>query len=270
MPARHRLPNGLTVVHEPLHTSRVVAFQIWVQVGSADEGPKEAGLAHLHEHMLFKGTATRGPGEVARDIEAHGGEVNAWTSFDHTVYHVVMASDFAQLGLGVLADAVRAPAFDATELAREVEVVVEEIKRAEDTPARRASRDLFSESFLCHPYRLPVLGTKESVRSVTRDAITGFYLRHYLPGAMVLVAVGDVEEGPLLSWAEALLGGTGDGGTACPRAAHGAAAHGPPLPPAPGRREGGPRPPLLRRPFCPPRGRAGPGRPGHAGRPGGQ
>ena len=120
MPARHQLTNGLTLVHEPLHTSRVVAFQIWVQVGSADEGPEEGGLAHLHEHMLFKGTAQRGPGEVARDIEAHGGEINAWTSFDHTVYHVVMASDFAEVGLSVLADAVRAPTFDAEELAREV------------------------------------------------------------------------------------------------------------------------------------------------------
>jgi zinc protease len=217
MPARHRLTNGLTVVHEPLHTARVVAFQIWVQVGSADEGPEEAGLAHLHEHMLFKGTSRRGPGEVARDIEAHGGEVNAWTSFDHTVYHVVMASDFAQVGLDVLADAVRAPAFDAGELAREVEVVVEEIKRAEDTPSRRASRDLFAESFLRHPYRLPVLGTAESVRSVTRDRITDFYRRHYLPESMVLVAVGDVEEGPLLGWAEALLGGDWGRGQAAPR-----------------------------------------------------
>jgi zinc protease len=209
MPARHRLTNGVTIVHEALHTSRVVAFQIWVQVGSADEGPEEAGLAHLHEHMLFKGTATRGPGEVARDIEAHGGEVNAWTSFDHTVYHVVMASDFARVGLGVLADAVRAPAFDRTELAREVEVVVEEIKRAEDTPSRRASRDLFATSFLRHPYRLPVLGTQDSVRSVTRERITDFYRRHYLPQSMVLVAVGDVEEAPLLLWGEGLLGGVG-------------------------------------------------------------
>jgi zinc protease len=217
MPARHRLTNGVTVIHEALHTSRVVAFQIWVQVGSADEGPEEAGLAHLHEHMLFKGTATRGPGEVARDIEAHGGEVNAWTSFDHTVYHVVMASDFARVGLSVLADAVRAPAFDREELAREVEVVVEEIKRAEDTPSRRASRDVFSTSFLSHPYRLPVLGTQESVRSVTREKITDFYRRHYLPSAMVLVAVGDVEQAPLLSWAEELLGGDWGRGAALPR-----------------------------------------------------
>jgi zinc protease len=143
MPTRHRLDNGLTVLHEHQGAAHVVAWQIWVNVGGADEGPDEAGLAHLHEHMLFKGTERRGPGEIARDIEAHGGEVNAWTSFDHTVYHTVMAAQFAREGLDVLADAVRFPRFDPTELARECEVVVEEIKRAEDTPARRASRDLF-------------------------------------------------------------------------------------------------------------------------------
>ena len=207
MPTRHRLDNGLTVLHEHQGTAHVVAWQIWVNVGGADEGPDEAGLAHLHEHMLFKGTERRGPGEIARDIEAHGGEVNAWTSFDHTVYHTVMASQFAREGLDVLADAVRFPRFDPTELARECEVVVEEIKRAEDTPARRASRDLFAVSYHVHPYRLPVLGTPESVRATTRDRILGFYRRHYTPEAMTLIAVGDVPLASVQAWAEELLGG---------------------------------------------------------------
>ena len=207
MPTRHRLDNGLTVLHEHQGAAHVVAWQIWVNVGGADETPDEAGLAHLHEHMLFKGTERRGPGEIARDIEAHGGEVNAWTSFDHTVYHTVMASQFAREGLDVLADAVRFPRFDATELARECEVVVEEIKRAEDTPSRRASRDLFEVSYQVHPYRLPVLGTPESVRATTRDRILGFYRRHYTPEAMTLIAVGDVPLASVRAWAEELLGG---------------------------------------------------------------
>ena len=207
MPTRHRLENGLTLVHEPQGAAHVVAFQIWVNVGGADERADEAGLAHLHEHMLFKGTARRGPGEIARDIEAHGGEVNAWTSWDHTVYHTVMASQFAREGLDVLADAVRFPAFDPRELARECEVVVEEIKRAEDTPARRASRDLFAESYQVHPYRLPVLGTPESVRATTQERILRFYRRHYTPEAMTLVAIGDVPVESVRRWAEELLGG---------------------------------------------------------------
>jgi len=207
MPTRHRLDNGLTVLHEHLGAAHVVAWQIWVNVGGADEGPDEAGLAHLHEHMLFKGTERRGPGEIARDIEAHGGEVNAWTSFDHTVYHTVMASQFAREGLDVLADAVRFPRFDAVELARECEVVVEEIKRADDAPARRSSRDLFETSYAVHPYRLPVLGTPESVRATTRERILGFYRKHYTPEAMTLIAVGDVPLDSVRHWAEELLGG---------------------------------------------------------------
>ena len=207
MPTRHRLENGLTLVHEPQGAAHVVAFQIWVNVGGADERADEAGLAHLHEHMLFKGTARRGPGEIARDIEAHGGEVNAWTSWDHTVYHTVMASQFAREGLDVLADAVRFPAFDPRELARECEGVVEEIKRADDPPARRASRDLFAESYQVHPYRLPVLGTPESVRATTQERILRFYRRHYTPEAMTLVAIGDVPVESVRRWAEELLGG---------------------------------------------------------------
>src|SRR5512139_3621672 len=115
MTIRYRLDNGLTVLFEEQHAARVVAFQVWVNVGSADERPDQAGLAHLHEHMLFKGTARRGPGEIARDVEAHGGEINAWTSFDQTVYHIVMASQFAREGLDILADSIRSSAFDADE-----------------------------------------------------------------------------------------------------------------------------------------------------------
>src|SRR3954447_12617763 len=128
MATRFALDNGLTVLFEEQHAAPVAAFQVWVKVGSADERLDQSGLAHLHEHMLFKGTARRGAGEIARDVEAHGGEINAWTSFDQTVYHIVMASQFARDGLDILADAVRHSAFDPAELSREIEVVCEEIK----------------------------------------------------------------------------------------------------------------------------------------------
>jgi zinc protease len=87
---RTRLDNGLTVILDPNRAAPVVAIQMWVKVGSADEADDEAGLAHVHEHMLFKGTARRGVGQIAREIETAGGDINAWTSFDQTVYHVVM------------------------------------------------------------------------------------------------------------------------------------------------------------------------------------
>ena len=182
MTTRYRLTNGLTVVLEQQRQAPVVAFQVWVKVGSADETPEEVGLAHLHEHMLFKGTGRRGLGEIARSIEAHGGEINAWTSFDQTVYHVVMASRHAWQGLDVLADAVRNSSFDAGELSREIEVVCEEIKRSLDVPSRRASKALFGEAFKTHPYGRPVIGFEANVRSHTRERVLSFYGKHYQPG----------------------------------------------------------------------------------------
>jgi zinc protease len=207
MAQRYTLPNGLTVVFQEQHAARVAAFQVWVKAGSADERPDQAGLAHLHEHMLFKGTARRGPGEIARDVEAHGGEINAWTSFDQTVYHIVIASQFARMGLDILGDAIRSSAFDADELSREIEVVCEEIKRSQDTPARRASRDLFSTAYQVHPYRHPVIGTAESVRGFTRDKVLEFYRRHYTPRNLVLSAAGDFTEAELRRWVEEIFGG---------------------------------------------------------------
>jgi hypothetical protein len=104
-PLQYQLDNGLTVILQEDHTAPVVAIQVWVNVGSADETDREAGLAHVHEHMLFKGTERRGVGEIAASIENAGGMINAWTSFDQTVYHVVVASRFAEEGLDVPADA---------------------------------------------------------------------------------------------------------------------------------------------------------------------
>lgn len=203
---RHQLQNGLTVILEVNRAAPVVALQAWVQVGSADETEIEYGLAHLHEHMLFKGTEKRGPGEVARDIEARGGEVNAWTSFDQTVYHLTIASRYFEEGLDVLCDAVLHSVFDPGELSREIEVVIEEIKRANDMPSRKASREMFSLAYAAHPYRRPVIGYPESVRSFTRDHVLDFYRRHYTPDNIALVVVGDFDEAQALERIKALWG----------------------------------------------------------------
>jgi zinc protease len=202
---RTQLKSGLTVLVEENHAAPVAAIQVWVRVGSADEHDDEAGLAHLHEHMLFKGTARRGPGEIARAIEAAGGEINAWTSFDQTVYHVVMASQFFAEGMDILADAVTSAAFDPDELKREIEVVCEEIKRSADSPTRKLSKELFATSFLQHPYGKPVIGTEESVRSFTREGILKFYRRWYQPQNCVVAVVGDVSEAEVVRLAEKLF-----------------------------------------------------------------
>src|SRR5438132_1093009 len=153
-----KLPNGMSVVLQENHASPVVAFQAWVGVGSADEPPELAGIAHVFEHMLFKGTARRGVGQIAQEIEGAGGEINAWTSFDQTVYHLVLASRFFDTGLDILADALFNSSFDPAELERELKVVLEEVKQGEDNPARVATQTLFATAYTRHAYRRPVIG----------------------------------------------------------------------------------------------------------------
>ncbi len=190
---QYKLDNGMDVVLEPMAIAPVVACNVWVRVGSADETPEEAGLAHVHEHMLFKGTERREVGQIARDVEASGGHINAFTSFDQTCYYVVMSSRYFDSGLDILSDAIRRSSFDADELERELEVIQEEIKRGEDNPARVSSRLLFETAFETHPYRLPIIGTSESVASFKRDDVVSFFKKHYVPENMALIVAGDFD-----------------------------------------------------------------------------
>jgi secreted Zn-dependent insulinase-like peptidase len=122
-PLRVVLENGLTVLLQEHHTVPVVALNMWVKVGSTYETDEEAGISHVYEHMLFKGTTTRGVGEIAQEIEGAGGDINAFTSFDHTVYHITLASRFLDTGCAVIADAIQHSSFDPEELRKEQEVV---------------------------------------------------------------------------------------------------------------------------------------------------
>jgi zinc protease len=187
------LPNGLTVLLREVRVAPVAEVQIWARVGSADERDHERGLAHFHEHMLFKGTERRGVGEIAGAVEGAGGRINAFTSFDVTCYHATVPSDVATLGLDVLADAVRCSTFDPDEVKREVGVVLEEINRSEDEPHHVLSDALFAEAFRVHPYGLPILGTAESVSSFTREKVRAFYERWYRPENLVVVLAGDID-----------------------------------------------------------------------------
>ncbi len=191
---QYQLDNGINVILQPTTTAPVVACNVWVGVGSADEEPPEAGLAHVHEHMLFKGTKTRGVGEIARDVESAGGHINAFTSFDQTCYYVVLSSRYFDTGLDILSDAIRRSSFDADELSSELEVIQEEIKRGEDSPSRVVSRHLFETAFTTHPYRLPVIGTSESVDSFGRENVVNFFHKHYVPQNMTVVLAGDFTE----------------------------------------------------------------------------
>ena len=205
-PDTYTLTNGLRVLVREDHFAPVVALQVWVNAGGADESDEEAGVAHVHEHMLFKGTARRGLGDIARTVEGAGGRINAWTSWDQTVYHIVLASRHAELGLDVLADAVRNSSFDKDELEKELRVVMEEWRRGQDRPGSRLFHSLFDTAFDLHPYRRPVIGTEESINGLSREKILDFYARHYAPNNMTLVVVGDVETTEIKETVDRLFG----------------------------------------------------------------
>ncbi len=191
---KYMLSNGMTVILDKNSAAPVVAVNVWVKTGSVCEQPGEYGIAHVHEHMLFKGTKNRPVGEIARTIEASGGDINAFTSFDETVYYVVIASRFLDTALDVLSDAMQNSTFDAEELRKELEVIQEEIRRGEDSPQRVLTKELFATAYKVHPYGRAVIGTPESVASLTREKILSFYNKWYFPDNMVLVVVGDFEE----------------------------------------------------------------------------
>jgi zinc protease len=196
----------------------VVALQVWVNVGSADEGPGEEGLAHVFEHMLFKGTERRGVGELAADVEAAGGDINAWTSFDQTVYHLVLSSREKEKGVEILADALLRSTFDPEELERERGVILEEMKRSKDSPTRVLSQELFSLAYQAHPYKRPVLGYETVIKSLTRDTLVKFHQRWYTPENMIFVGVGDFDAEALYAEVEREFGGAAQKPT--PKATH--------------------------------------------------
>lgn len=206
-PEIHTLVNGFKVVLEENHAAPVVAFNVLVQAGSADETNPEAGICHVIEHMLFKGTHKRKVGEIARDVEAAGGEINAYTSFDQTVYYINMATRFMDQGLDILADAIQNPIFDPQELSREQEVILEEIRRERDNPGRWVGEILFQKAFTKHPYGRPIIGFEKTVKDFTRDHLFHFYHRWYVPQNMAFIAVGDFKSAAMLKKIEAAFAG---------------------------------------------------------------
>ncbi|MBU2519200.1 MAG: insulinase family protein [Proteobacteria bacterium] len=209
-PQRHTLPNGLKVITVENHEAPVVSFQVWVRAGSIYEKKGEYGITHLIEHMIFKGTPRRPAGRMASEIEALGGEVNAYTTFDHTNYYVTAASASAGPALDILADAVVSASFDAAELAKEKEVVIEEIRMNQNNPARRMGWEVFAQAFGDSPYGRPVIGSVASVRGISRQDILDYKARWYRAPNMLVVAVGDFKAAeilPLIAKAFAPLSG---------------------------------------------------------------
>tara|TARA_E500000331_G_scaffold271297_1_gene263013 strand:+ start:32845 stop:35439 length:2595 start_codon:yes stop_codon:yes gene_type:complete len=186
----YNLDNGLKVFLKEDIYSPVSSIFVWINTGSAYEDDSQRGLAHVHEHMIFKGTENLMVGEISKKLEAHGGEVNAFTSFDETVYYTTISNEFIDIGLNILSDCMVNATFDERELSKELEVILEEIKRGNDSPSNCLSEMIFNSTFSSSNYGLPIIGTPNSVKSFKRSDVKNFYDKWYQAENMHLVVVG--------------------------------------------------------------------------------
>jgi zinc protease len=184
----YRFDNGLTLHVADGHHARVAAVQAWVGVGSADDPPAQAGIAHVVEHMLFRGATPLAPALAKR-----GGEVNAWTSFDHTVYHAVLGSADVEAAIDAFADVLTSPRVDPDELAREREVILEEQRHHVDSPSRGVMQGIFQTAYVEHPYRRPIIGSADTVGRLRERDVVEFFRGHYVADNLALVVAGDVD-----------------------------------------------------------------------------
>jgi zinc protease len=187
------MENGLVVVAEHLESVSVAAYHLYVGAGSAHERPDEAGAAHFVEHMLFKGTEDRDSVEINDEIENLGGNVNAFTTYDHTVYHMVLPSRFWREGLEVLTDMVFHSRMDEEEFEIERSVILEEIREGDDSLENYLGDRFFEAFYQGHPYGRPVVSNAEAIRRLSLADLISFFGRWYRPGNMVLAVAGDVD-----------------------------------------------------------------------------
>lgn len=191
---RSVLPNGLTLILKPDRSAALASVQVWVKTGSIHEGEQlGAGLSHYLEHMLFKGTGRRAGREISATVQAHGGYINAYTTFDRTVYYIDLPSEHTAVAVDLLADAVLHSTLPADECAKEKDVILREIAMTKDEPDNRLWETLFAAAFREHPYRQPIIGHRDVFSALTRDELVAYYQARYVPNNLVVVIVGDID-----------------------------------------------------------------------------
>jgi predicted Zn-dependent peptidase len=196
------LPSGLRIVSQRMDHAATVSLGIWIGAGSRDELANEHGLAHLLEHMAFKGTARRSALEIAEEIESVGGDLNAATSVEYTCYTArVLGSDLG-LAVDILADIITSPSLTEEELKREKGVILQEISAVQDTPDDLVYDRFLQAAFPDQPIGRPILGTAKTVKGFTPDAIRAYLARNYHAGNMVLAASGAVDHDELVALAK--------------------------------------------------------------------
>ncbi|MCR6633184.1 MAG: insulinase family protein [Magnetospirillum sp.] len=196
------LPSGLRVVTDPMATVESASLGVWVDAGTRHEPAEINGISHLLEHMAFKGTERRSARDIAEEMDAVGGHLNAYTARDHTAYYAKVLKEDSGLALDIVADILQHSIMDGEELAREQDVVVQEIGQANDTPDDIIFDHFQATAYPSQPLGRPVLGTEDLVRGMGRDTILAYMREHYSAPRMVLAAAGRVDHDHLVAEAE--------------------------------------------------------------------
>lgn len=207
-----RLDCGLAVVTEQMPDVRSVSAGFWVGTGSRDESPSLWGASHFLEHLLFKGTPTRTSRSIAEDVDAAGGDVNAFTTKEYTTFEIRLLDRSLELGLDILCDIVWDPALRQHDLDSERQVILEEILMRADEPADLV-HEIFTEAlFPDHPLGREVLGDERSIDALTRENLASFHAQHYRPANMVFAAAGRLEHDEVVAGVERRFTGVAGGG----------------------------------------------------------
>jgi predicted Zn-dependent peptidase len=197
-----RLSNGLTIVTDPMPQLQSVAMGMWVNCGGRHETAGIMGVSHMLEHMAFKGTKRRSARDIAVEIEAVGGFLNAYTSREQTAFHARVLKADVPLGIDLLADILTAPAFEQSELERERQVVLQEIGQARDTPDDIVFDHLQSAAYPDQPMGWPILGSEQTVSAFTQDDLRAYMGANYRAGGMTFIASGAVEHAAVVELVE--------------------------------------------------------------------
>ncbi len=183
------LENGFKVLLQKLDTAPLIAMQLWIPFGSTSETDREAGVAHFLEHLTFRSK------DIAKRVEAVGGDINAYTSFDKTVYHLTVPKEHYLVGLAVLQDILFRTVFEDKSFNEEKKVILEEMKRSYDNPQKMLYNLFFQTALPDHPAGRPVIGYEKTITEITKEEVADFYNRFYNPKTAFLVVAGDIEDG---------------------------------------------------------------------------
>ncbi len=193
------LDNGMTVLLKENHNLPLTSFILSVNAGSAQEGKfAGCGISHFIEHMIFKGTDSRGPGDIFQEVQSYGGDINAFTSYDYTAYTIILPSEFNNQALDILSDMANNSAFPKEEADREQEVILKEIRLNQDQPARYAQRLLWQTAYTEHFYKYPIIGEEELFKKLTRKDLVNYYRKTYTAENITLAIVGDFQTDALV------------------------------------------------------------------------